>query len=337
MRVCFLTSTLPAPAAIAGYARRLDAIVAQAAPDEEVDVAVATDWESTAHLFEARATRYVLWVDHFAHRRMGTWQAERFAAQLAYDLPVDFVAAAPWVRDVLAELRPEARCELVTIGAPASAPAAAPAHDGPLRVHVAGDGDARAAFEAMEEPAAEVALDGAPDVVVMLSTVDGVLAAPLAGFAAGATAVVGPSPDAHDLVRHGENGFVADADDARGAARFLDLLARDRELLARLREAARETAVQWPTAERSAEEMEAALGRLLASDPPPQAAWPVRLMGDAIGGAAVFRHEIATLTGEVHRMRDEDAYRLALRMRDRLGPLRRAVALARRVRSRAAG
>ncbi len=97
MRVCFITSALPAPAAIAEYARRLDADVAQRAPDGEYDVAVATDWAATAHLFEARAARHAFWVDHFAHRRMGTWQAERFAAQLAYDLPVDFIAAAPLV------------------------------------------------------------------------------------------------------------------------------------------------------------------------------------------------------------------------------------------------
>ncbi len=119
MRVCFLTSTLPAPGPIAGAARRLGAVVAQSAPDGSFDVAVAVDWAATAHLFEVDAKRHAFWVDHFAHRRMGTWQAERFAAQLAYDLPVDFVAAAPWVRETLAELRPEARCVLVTSGAAA--------------------------------------------------------------------------------------------------------------------------------------------------------------------------------------------------------------------------
>jgi glycosyltransferase involved in cell wall biosynthesis len=334
VRVCFLIPALPAPEAIAEYAGRLDAVVATAAPEGDFDVAVATDWTTTAHLFEVRATRYAFWVDHFAHRRMGTWQAERFAAQLAYDLPVDFIAAAPWVRDTLADLRPEARCELVTSGAreaggsaeaaPSAGDSAAPgagrspaaAHGAgdsaapgagrspaaaPLRVHLAGGADERAAFEAMTEPAAEVALEAA-EVVVMLSTVDGVLGAPLAGFRAGATAVVGPAADVADLVRDGENGFVADADDSRGAARSLDLLARDRELLARMREAARATGAAWPTWDQAAEEMTSALERLLAEDPPAAAGWPVRLMGDAIGGAAVFRQEIATLTGEVHRL-----------------------------------
>jgi hypothetical protein len=386
VRVLFLIPSLPAAAPIAEYARRLDAAVATDVPGEEFDVAIATDWTMTARLFEVRATRFAFWVDHFAHRRMGTWQAERFAAQLAYDLPVDFIAAAPWVRDTLADLRPDARTVLVTTpaleaapsaaleaapsAAPEAAPSAAPeagraaAEAGrsapeaarsaapeaarsapeaagsadpaagrsaaaPLRVHLAGDGDERAALAAMDEPAEEAPLDGA-DVVVMLSTVDGVLGAPLAGFRAGATAVVGPAHDAQDLVVHGENGFVADADDIRGAARYLDQLARDRDLLARLREAAAATGARWPSWDDAATEMKGALERIVAEDPPVQAQWPVRLMGDAIAGAAVFRQEIATLTAEVHRMQNEDAYRVAVQVRQKLSPLKRALGAVRR-------
>jgi O-antigen biosynthesis protein len=341
VRVLFLIPSLPAAAPIAEYARRLDAVVATEPPAEEFDVAVATDWVTTARLFEVRATRHAFWVDHFAHRRMGTWQAERFAAQLAYDLPVDFVAAAPWVRDALADLRPEARTILVRTPAPGS-PGTAPSSGGggPLRVHLAGGGeegggdDERAALSAMEEPAEEAPL-AAADVVVMLSAVDGVLGAPLEGFLSGATAVVGPAHDAQDLVVHGENGFVADADDVRGAARLLDRLARDRDLLARLQEAARATAARWPTWDDAAAQMAEALERIVAEDPPAQAQWPVRLMGDAIGGAAVFRQEIATLTAEVHRVRNEDAYRVAVQVRQRLSPLKRALrAAARRARGR---
>ncbi|HEX8085553.1 MAG TPA: hypothetical protein VF529_14770 [Solirubrobacteraceae bacterium] len=331
MRVCFLTSELPAPFAIAEYARRLDALVAVAPPAEGVDVAVACDWAACARLFEADAVRNAFWVDHFAYRRMGTWQAERFAAQLAYDLPVDFVAAAPWIAATLADLRPEARCLLVTSGPPpaaaaASSASAAGASPAPLRVHLARDED-RPAFDAMTEPATTTSLADA-DVVLMLSTVDGVLDVPLAGFRTGATAVVGPAHDATDLVVHGENGFVADADDTRGAARFLDLLARDRELLARLKEAAWARGESWPTWDDAAAEMESALRRILDEDPPAAARWPVRLMGDAIGGAAVFHQEHATLTAEIHRLRDAP----------RPNPLRKAAAaLKRRAKARLAG
>jgi O-antigen biosynthesis protein len=333
VRVLFLIASLPAPGPVAEYARRLDAEVATSVPDGEYDVAIATDWTTTARLFEVRAKRHAFWVDHFAHRRMGTWQAERFAAQLAYDLPVDFIAAAPWVRDTLADLRPEARTILVTTPAPVPHQSAAGRGGGPLRVHLAAaDGDERAAFDAMEEPKEESPLAGA-DVVAMLSTVDGVLGAPLEGFRAGATAVVGPALDAQDLVVHGENGFVADADDVRGAARLLDRLARDRDLLARLQGAARETGAKWPTWEDAEQEMKAALERIVAEGPPPQGQWPVRLMGDAMAGAAVVKQEIATLTAEVHRVQGEDAYRVAVQVRQRLGPLKRALAaLARRAR-----
>ena len=307
VRACFLIPELPAPEAIAEYARRLDAVVVTEPPGDAFDVAIATDWTTTARLFEVDAKRYAFWVDHFAHRRMGTWQVERFAAQLAYDLPVDFIAAAPWVRDTLAELRPEARVVLVTSGAPAAEgpPSAARSASGsaaPLRVALAGDGDERAAFAAMEEAAQEVPLADGADVVVMLSPVDGVLGAPLAGFRSGATAVVGPAHDAADLIRHGENGLIADADDVRGAARWLDHLARDRELLEKLKAGARAAAEAWPSWEQAAQEMQTALEWLVAEDPPAQAAWPVRLMGDAIAGAAVFAQEHATLTAEVHRL-----------------------------------
>ena len=354
MKLCFLIEALPAPPVIAGYATRLGADlvvterrppgrVAGAIPVDEAkaggpyDVAVAADWASTAHLFDVPAERRAFWVDHFAHRRMGTWEAERFAAQLAYDLPVDFIAAAPWVRDALADLRPEARTLLVTSGAPEGGSSGGPGGGSsggpgaagvaspsaaPLRVALAGDGDERAAFAAMAEAATEVPLAGGPDVVVMLSPVDGVLGAPLAGFRSGATAVVGPAPDAGDLVRHGENGLIADADDVRGAARWLDHLARDRELLDKLKAGAREAGAAWPTWEQAAEQMKGALEQLVTEDPPPQAAWPVRLMGDAIGGAAVFRQEHQLLSNEVRRHQSAPPT-LAVRARTKLGALRR--------------
>jgi hypothetical protein len=83
-----LLSPGPVPAALAGLdatrVRTGDGVVL---PDRAFDVAVATSWEATAHLFSARAQRFAFWVDGFAHHRLGSWQAERIAAALAYDLP----------------------------------------------------------------------------------------------------------------------------------------------------------------------------------------------------------------------------------------------------------
>ena len=379
MRVCLLTPALPPPEPVAEYVRRLGerhevitalterpppAAMAAVAPVADVvagapfDVAIAMDWTATAHLFSVPAERHAFWVDHLAHRRLGTWQAERFAAQLAYDLPVDFIAAAPWVQAALADLRPDARCLLATAGAPTldqpsggqtpsglePQPSGGQTPSGGLRVALGVDAHGeRAALDEMGEPYVEVALGDGPDVVLMLSTVDGVLGAPLAGFRAGATAVVGPALDAADLVDHGENGFVADADDPRGAARLLDRLAKDRELLARLQAAATTTGDAWPSWEQSATELEAALDRLVAEPRPEAAQWPVRLMGDAIGGAAVLRNELAALTTEVHRAQAGDTRPPAVKLRERVEgtaveqPARRAVGLARRVKAKLTG
>src|SRR3989442_10534693 len=66
------------------------AVAVEAALEESFDVAVATTWETTAHVFSVSADRHAYLVDHFAHQRLADWQADRFAAQLSYDLPLDF-------------------------------------------------------------------------------------------------------------------------------------------------------------------------------------------------------------------------------------------------------
>jgi hypothetical protein len=303
--LCFLLPGVPAPAdAAGGLARRLAAThdVTLALCDERLaattaarsgepllasleqalgrrfDAAIAFDWTSTVHLFSVDAACHAYWVDGFAHEQMGSWQAERIAAQLSYDLPVDFVAAAPWVREVLADLRPDARCELVTAGAPAPAAAAEP-------VVVALEGDA---------------LDG-----------------PLSAMAAGSAVVASTAlRGVGDVVRHGENGFLVEPDDDRGAQRFVALLERDAGLLARVRAAARETAAAWPSWDDAAREFEAALGRLMAQPAPAAARWPVRLMADAMAGVAVMRADQAALTAHVERLERDEAYRAGVAIRD---------------------
>ena len=404
LQVCFLTPGLPAADSPLGeHARRLaerdgvDVVVAltdgvppgsaelafgaaRAAGVADVasssfDVAIATDWTTTAHLFSVPAPRHAFWVDHLAWRRMGTWQAERFAAQLAYDLPVDFLATGEWLAAELRELRPDARILVVPRGvdphvfsgaalgaAPGGSLPGAVATDAiapaagatPLRVVVddrhAEDRSSSDERAAVAEASAALAADApsldltcldpgdsaadraaklaGADVVLMLSPVDGALGGPLEGFLAGATCIVSSAPDAADLVQHDVNGIVADADDVRGTARWLERLARDPEHLARLRMGARETASSWPTPDDAAERFAVALEQLVAEPPPEQSQWPVRLMGDAIGGAAVFRQEIAALTAEVNRLRGDHAYQTAVAVRERwrsarLGPVRR--------------
>jgi glycosyl transferase family 1 len=303
------------------------------------DVAVATEWTTTARLFELPTTRHAYWVDQLAHHRIGAWDAERIAAQLSYDLPVDFLAASEAVAAELADLRPEARCLVVRNGVDKAAFAAAgdTPSDGPLRVVAVELGeddpgrswaaDALAQAGAPTEvrslplgaaaPARAAAYRGA-DVVLMLSTVDGVLGAPLEGMHCGATCIVMPVGEADELVRHGENGIVAEPDDVRGVARWLDHLARDREWLGRLRQEATATARAWPSWPAATEALAGALQRLVAEPPPDAARWPLRLMADAMAGVAVFRNDHFVLTGELERVRADEAYRAAAALRERM-------------------
>jgi hypothetical protein len=87
------------------------------------DVAVATSWQTTVHLFGVSAARYVELVSELEFEEMGDWQAERLAAVIALDLPVDFIAADGAVRDALAALRPDARVLLGRLPCAAAEPA----------------------------------------------------------------------------------------------------------------------------------------------------------------------------------------------------------------------
>ena len=131
----------------------------------------------------------------------------------------------------------------------------------------------RQAVDARRRPAV-AARDGGSstresDVVLKLSRVEGMFGPPLEGFHMGATCVVTPVTGHDEYVEHGENGLVVDWDDLRGTARALDLLARDRALLHRLRWGALATARGWPSWEQQGTVMAAALAAIASRAPPP--------------------------------------------------------------------
>jgi hypothetical protein len=138
------------------------------------------------------------------------------------------------------------------------------------------------------------------DVLLKLSQVEGVFTPPLGAFHCGATAVVSPVTGHDEYVRHRENGIVADRHDPHGVASWLDLLARDGELLTRRRRGALETAREWPSLEDSAERMAAAL-REIGATPQPNGD-PVQLLADVDAGLAELRLEL-------HRLRRESGDR----------------------------
>jgi len=294
---------------------------------EHYDIAVATWWETTFTLFELSADRYAYFVQSLEDRFYRHDEAEQLGAGLTLDLPVAFITEARWIADTLAGLRPDAPCYLVrngidkdVFGPLEQAPINAAQ---PLRVLVEGAPnawfkhvhDAIHAAAAMREPhhvtvvcgdheaLGEVVADEIvgplshremadlyerSDVVLKLSSVEGMFGPPLEGFHRGATCVVTPVTGHEEYVEHGWNGLLADWGDLRGTARQLDLLARDRELLHFLRTNALETARAWPSWQQSSQFMAGALLAICREPPPASAAGAARLLADLRAGVDAY-------------------------------------------------
>ncbi|MBA3327079.1 MAG: hypothetical protein H0T43_02100, partial [Solirubrobacterales bacterium] len=86
------------------------------AREQPWDIAIGTWWETAFSLFELDAARHAMFVQSLEDRFYGADEAERVTAGLVLDLPVAFITEARWIRDTLAELRPDARCHLVRNG-----------------------------------------------------------------------------------------------------------------------------------------------------------------------------------------------------------------------------
>lgn len=295
---------------------------------QHFDIAVATWWETTFTLFELRADRYVYFVQSLEDRFYRHEEAERLGAGLTLDLPVSFITEARWIAETLAQIRPGAPCHLVRNGIDKEVFAPldrVTPHEGPLRVLVEGPlqvwfkqvPEALTAAAAMREPhhvtlissAGDRAALSAPvdevigplshremaevytqtDVLLKLSSVEGMFGPPLEGFHCGATCVVTPVTGHEEYVRHGFNALVTDWEDLRGTARQLDLLARDRELLHHLRCNALETAREWPDWGHSSKLMAAALMEIRQAPPPDSASASAQLLADLRAAIEIHR------------------------------------------------
>jgi glycosyltransferase involved in cell wall biosynthesis len=332
---------------------------------EEYDVAVATWWETTFTLFELSARRYAYFVQSLEDRFYHHDEAARLGAALTLNLPVTFITEARWIRDTLAGLRRDASCYLVRNGidkdvfaVPDQLPVNAAA---PLRILVEGSPSswfkhvhqAIDAASAMREPhhvtvvcgerdalgdvvADEIVgplshtemadLYGEVDVVLKLSSVEGMFGPPLEGFHRGATCVVTPVTGHDEYVEHGWNGLITDWDDLRGTARQLDLLARDRELLHFLRINALETARGWPSWRQASQVMAGTL-QTMARDPAPvSAAASARMLADLRGGVEIYHMHMRERTEYARRTQRYE--RVVARIRQ-TAPVRLLLALRR--------
>jgi glycosyltransferase involved in cell wall biosynthesis len=286
---------------------------------QRFDVAVATWWETTYSLFTIPAERYAYFVQSLEDRFYEPEMEQRLGAALTLDLPVAFITEARWIRDTLAELRPDAPCYFVRNGVDKSVfPAAetvVPRLEGPLRILI--EGNPSVALKGIQDAVASVgamrarrhvtvvtseheafagggvdrvvgpvphvemaALYAETDVVLKLSRVEGMFGPPLEGFHLGATCVVTEVTGHEEYVEHGWNGLVADWDDPAGTARLLDRLADDPRELHFLRSNALATAQSWPDWEQAGQFMTLALERIRREPPPSATAGTARLMAD---------------------------------------------------------
>ena len=320
----------------------LHVVPVERAREDRYDVAVATWWETTTHLFDLDAHRHAYFVQSLEDRFYGSWDPLRVGAALTHALPVRFVTEARWIAETIEELQPGARVFYVRNGVPkdvfAPRETVQPRLEGPLRILVEGYrgssfkgiDEAVAAVAAMSEPrhltvvipdravAGDVEADAVlgavtqgelarlytdTDVVLKLSRIEGMSGPPLEGFHCGATCVVTPVTGHEEYVVHGWNGLVTEWDDVRGTARLLDLLARDPRYLHFLRVNALETAKAWPSWEQSSTFMAAALSAIRRL-PPPDPRGPGTLLASEAQAAAVsMGAEIGALERELAEFR----------------------------------
>jgi hypothetical protein len=174
------------------------------------------------------------------------------------------------------------------------------------------------------------------DVLLKLSSVEGMFGPPLEAFHRGATAVTTPVTGHEEYIEHGFNALVCDWDDQRGTARLLDLLAADRRLLHHLRTNARETAKAWPTWEQSSQFMAAALWEIRRRPAPDATAAAARMLAEVRAGVEAHRTHIAERRAYANQVERFERFTKrpgvarVLRQRHR-PPVRRAIGAAQRL------
>ena len=295
---------------LAGHGIEAEVLVAgdPRAREREWDVAIATFWTTWPELHELRARRRAIFLQSVEERFYREAEPfDRLGADAALAQDAGYLVVAGWMRELMSELRPGVPVWHVPNGIDKErfAGGDGPRREGPLRVLVEGQPslwfkgvpEAAAAVRAMREPAelTVVALDpdhagelGADrvvggldadgmaalyretDVLLKLSRVESLGLPPLEAFHCGVPCVMTPYTGHEDYVVHGENAAVVGYDDGAAVARWLDRLASDRDLLARLSAGARATAARWPGRAASTEQLAGAL-RALAEGPVPAA------------------------------------------------------------------
>jgi hypothetical protein len=273
LRTAFLVAADGPRGWIERLAERDDVEVTTVAGDGDgpFDLTIACGWSSPWPLSGLPAGRLVLFLEDMEERRLDPRDDRVETIIDTYRLPVPVVVVADWMAEQLRVLRGDGAPPVHVIAPGVDKAMFTPVSDNddePLRIAVAtadgGADEARAAAAAMREPSSLVALEDA-DVVLALPRVAGFPREALEGFHRGTTCVTTPVTGSEAYVRDGVNGLLTSWDDERGTSRLLDLLARDRALLRRLREGARATTRGWPSEEDAAAALSAVLHDVAAA------------------------------------------------------------------------
>jgi glycosyltransferase involved in cell wall biosynthesis len=295
--------------------------------DVGFDLVIATWWDTVRFLGRVPAKRHAYFVQSLEDRFSEDEPSERFMAGSTYCLGLPVITEARWIARVLQQMGPDVRCHLVRNGVNKSvfpvAEAPPDRQGGPLRVLVEGSSawlkgmpEAMEALRNCAEQMSVTVVGGPPDlqlpsgarrlepvpqtvladlfadhdVMLKTSRVEGMYGPPLEAFHRGMTVVTTPVTGHEEYVQHGWNGLVTDWDDPVGAARLLDLLARDRRLLHFLRTNALATARAWPDWEQAGDLMAAALRSILSDNTASDAARGLPLMREGRSFAESATH-----------------------------------------------
>lgn len=274
------------------------------------DVSIATWWRSVFDLPYVPARWYAYFCQSIESRFFPPQDADLKAlAEYTYRQPLPVVTEASWIARFLREHYGR-ECTLVLNGidkrifSPAG-PALAPRPSRGLRVLV--EGPLGVPFKRVEATIAlcrqaglhdvwlltSSACDQYPgvsrvcskvpmpevgavyrscDVLVKLSTVEGMFGPPLEMMHCGGTAITSDVTGHDEYMRHGENGIVVRRGEEAEVIKYLRALERDRAFLDRLKAGARETAAAWPDWPASVAKMEAFIDGVCRREPTMEAA-----------------------------------------------------------------
>jgi glycosyltransferase involved in cell wall biosynthesis len=296
---------------------------------EQFDLAIATWWRTFFDLWKVNASRYGYFVQSIESRFYGSEErAVRSWVDSTYEMPISYVTECKWIQNYLRKLHGhEAFLAPNGIDKQAFHPngeSAAPRRLSGLRVLVEGAIDhsfknvpasIRLAREAKAEevwlltssPVREVvgvdrvfsqvsqrdvpAIYRSCDVLLKLSTVEGMFGPPLEMFHCGGTAIVYDVTGHDEYIVHGRNALVARANDEFTVKRYITLLKEFPVFMESLKAGALETAAQWPDWHKSGRLFQDAIQGMLGQPTASRSA--LRSYANRIGSLAVaaVQHE----------------------------------------------